>query len=71
MKLKPKLLPCPFCGTQPTMEPWHGGGPKKRMISCANETCRVSPMTTGSTPSLAARAWNHREPSAGEQHGDL
>lgn len=64
-----KLLPCPFCGQQPTMEPSHGGKPTKVMIVCyANsvmghgqrKTCAVAPSVTGETPKAAARNWNTR-----------
>lgn len=54
------LLCCPFCGAIPTMEPWHGGGPKKRLISCINENCPVEPSVTAETPAKAIAKWNHR-----------
>jgi Lar family restriction alleviation protein len=59
---QPKLKPCPFCGEQPIMRPWHGGGPRKRMISCDSEFCRVSPQVTGETPKEAIASWNRRTP---------
>jgi Restriction alleviation protein Lar len=49
---------CPFCGSQPTIEPWHGGGPQKRMVACDNDDCPVGPMTTGETKRLALKKWN-------------
>jgi Restriction alleviation protein Lar len=52
--------PCPFCGSQPIIEPWHGGGPQKRMISCDDVSCSVSPSVTGSTRKRALEAWNYR-----------
>lgn len=52
--------PCPFCGKPPTIEPWHGGGPRKRMVHCYNADCPVEPSITGSTRSQAIRAWNTR-----------
>lgn len=55
---------CPFCGEIPVMEPWHGGSPTKRLISCAGEDCFVSPQVTGETPNAAARNWNARAGAA-------
>ena len=63
--MEPELLPCPFCGAVPTIEPWHGGRNKlKRMIACDNEACEVTPQVTGSTAAQAARYWNSRAPQA-------
>jgi hypothetical protein len=53
-------LGCPFCGEIPLIEPWHGGGPKKRMVNCINETCHVQPAVSGSTRLHAIRKWNYR-----------
>jgi hypothetical protein len=61
------LLPCPFCGETPEVEPWHGGGPEKVMIMCSNreygdeyDGCSVGPMVTGETPAEAKAHWNRR-----------
>lgn len=67
-----ELLPCPFCGGKPNIEPWHGGKPTKMMISCpgvyANSimghgeevTCETAPMVTGETKKEAIKNWNTR-----------
>lgn len=54
------LMACPFCGSLPTMHPWHGGGPNKRLIHCFDDICRVRPSVTGSTGKNAAAKWNAR-----------
>ena len=57
-----KLLPCPFCGAPPEIEPWHGGPRTKRRIGCANEQCPVEPAVTGDTEAEAAARWHQRAP---------
>lgn len=51
---------CPWCGMQPTIEHWHGGGPQKRLVACSNDDCVVSPMVTGPTRRKALDNWNNR-----------
>lgn len=56
------LEPCPFCGAEAEMEPWHGGGPDKQLISCSGVECEASPAVTGETPGEAVANWNRRAP---------
>ncbi len=61
VKVKEKdAKPCPFCGTKPKMEPWHGGGPNKHRIGCQSIRCDASPSVTGESPDEARRRWNKR-----------
>ena len=59
----PVILPCPWCGSQPTIEPWHGGGPHKHAVHCDSEDCKAGPMVTGETRSKAIAAWDRRAPT--------
>ena len=56
--------PCPFCGVQPVIKPWHGGAPTKHMVSCADDCdeveCSASPSVVGNTRSEALARWNTR-----------
>lgn len=57
-------LPCPFCGAQPIISPWHGGGRQKRMVACVNdEGCDLQPGITGNTRREALARWNRRAPN--------
>jgi hypothetical protein len=61
VQLSPDICePCPFCGEDPFIEPWHGGGKGKRLISCINELCHVQPMVSGGSRTTALKRWNVR-----------
>lgn len=55
-----KARKCPFCGNPPMVLPWHGGGPRKRMVMCHHEECPVCPSVSGSTEKRALESWNTR-----------
>lgn len=60
---EPRALPCPFCGMNPLVEPWHGGPPTKTRISCPAEyddECGATASATGDTRAEAIAAWNRR-----------
>ena len=58
-KPMPDLLPCPWCGVTPELQPClrHGF-----FITCENHHCPVEPQTLHDfeTPQQAAEAWNNR-----------
>jgi len=56
------LTQCPFCGSSPEIQFWHGGKPTKRLISCSNPECDVSPKVTGETERAAIASWERRAP---------
>lgn len=55
------ILPCPFCGKPPFVEPtgFHGGG---RTIRCEADDC-MGPHTTAACVDDAVFQWNKRDPS--------
>lgn len=62
-----RLLPCPFCGGEATVQPWHGGRPTKKLIRCSkgyyydeDGGCSVGPSVCGETEEEAAASWNRR-----------
>lgn len=57
---KDEAMPCPFCGDQPVMQAWHGGGPRKVVIECVSDFCYAQPGVSGESPTIALRRWNHR-----------
>ena len=56
MSDKPELLPCPFCGEMPKIDPIDDGF---HMIICESETCGMQPGVAGKTDTVIA-AWNTR-----------
>lgn len=66
---------CPFCGTQPEVQPWHGGSQARYMVSCPNteadrkeDLCVAAPSVCGPTKKAAIARWNKRP---GDRTGDL
>ena len=55
---------CPFCGSYPIVETWHGGGPNKHLVGCGSDVCDAAPMVTGETIIEALQKWNHRRCNA-------
>jgi hypothetical protein len=51
---------CPWCGTLPFVQGWHGGGPTKVLVGCESDRCALSPCVTGETLAEALRNWNRR-----------
>lgn len=43
------------------IQPWHGGRPTKKLISCSNDHCHAGPSVTGETQATAIRRWNSRK----------
>jgi hypothetical protein len=54
------LKDCPWCGSSPHMEYWHGGGPNKRRIGCDNPDCDVNPSVTAESAREAETKWERR-----------
>ena len=54
------VLTCPWCGAVPVVAPWHGGGKRKTMVACDNDTCEVRPGMCGATRKEAVARWNTR-----------
>ena len=64
-----KLLPCPFCGAQPTTD--RAGTPGKfgpiPTVRCTNEEC-FGPHTTAQFLADAVKQWNTRRSQGGKAH---
>jgi hypothetical protein len=59
-----QLVGCPWCGHEPLVEKWHGGGPRKTRVGCDNPYCPANPSVCQSTRAAAVRLWNKRHPNA-------
>jgi hypothetical protein len=44
---------CPFCGSQPHIQGWHGGGIGKRIVSCQSEYCHANPGVSAGSRTVA------------------
>lgn len=53
---KTALLPCPFCGAQPSYK----NDARMKIISCENNDCPVQPAASGLAASILATRWNTR-----------
>jgi hypothetical protein len=53
---------CPWCGTLPFIQGWHGGTATKVLVGCESARCDLSPCVTGETAAEALRRWNKRAP---------
>lgn len=52
---EPELSPCPFCGSEPTIE-----GEKRIIVICQDDLCDSNPSVSGHDREEAIRKWNHR-----------
>lgn len=55
-----KLKPCPICGLEPEMEPWHGSGLNSTRIGCNADFCPVGVGVVRPSQRGAIKAWNTR-----------
>lgn len=56
-----KILPCPFCGDEPSVIDTGVSGIDVINLSCSNEDCFISPETkTNGSLTQAMKAWNNR-----------
>jgi hypothetical protein len=61
--IRDKFLPCPFCGRQPEILPWHGGGPRKVLVQCPAEyvgECPADVSVCEESLEEALAGWNQR-----------
>lgn len=63
-----EMLPCPFCGAIPTIEPWHSSVKTKKLVQCSSDSlrCAVWPSVSGETRKIAIMRWNTRAPEREE-----
>lgn len=57
------LLPCPFCGGEPEVEPSYRRGqnePSTVVVACRSDDCTVAVGARGDTVEEATKRWNER-----------